>query len=85
MSHSSIKSYLTLWFSKIVLKTSPPEIKSTFRNIEKLKHKIIRLQCHRSFNETCLLNGLLPTYTKEEMCICRAIVKVFNTLAEIST
>jgi len=63
MNFNLIKPYLTKWFSKIVLKVSSPDIKSCFRNIEKLKLKIIRLECHRSFNETCLLNGLLPTYT----------------------
>jgi len=31
--------------------------------VEKLRMKIIKLQCHRSFNETCLINRLLPTYT----------------------
>ena len=32
-------------------------------SIERISLKIIKLSCHLSFNETCLNNNLLPTYT----------------------
>ena len=37
--------------------------KIAFRKIEKLKKKIIKLKCHLQFNETCIINKMLPTYT----------------------
>ena len=34
-----------------------------FRELEKLQLKLVCLVSHRTFNETCLNNDLLPTYT----------------------
>jgi len=60
---SLIKFYATKWLSTIILRKSPLNVKNSFRNLEKLKLKIVKLECHRSFNETCVINELLPTYT----------------------
>ena len=37
--------------------------KIAFRKIERLKNKIIKLKCHLKFNDTCIINKMLPTYT----------------------
>ena len=37
--------------------------KIAFRKIERLQNKIIKLKCNLQFNETCIINKLLPTYT----------------------
>ena len=37
--------------------------KIAFRIIEKLQNEIIKLKSHLQFNETCIINKLLPTYT----------------------
>ena len=34
-----------------------------FRDLEKLNLKLVSLESHRTFNETCINNDLLPTYT----------------------
>ena len=34
------------------------------RKLEKLELKIIRLEGHLEFNQACIRNKLLPTYTK---------------------
>ena len=40
-----------------------------FLELEKLQLKLISLKSHRTFNETCLNNDLLPTYTNIYMYI----------------
>ena len=37
--------------------------KIAFRKIERLQNKIIKLKCHLQFNDTCIINKMLPTYT----------------------
>ena len=37
--------------------------KIAFRKIERLQNKIIKLKCHLQFNETCIINKILPTFT----------------------
>ena len=37
--------------------------KISFKKIERLQNKIIKLKCHLQFNETCIVNKMLPTYT----------------------
>ena len=51
------------WLSLTILRTSSQQIKCDFRKLEKLKIKIVKLKSHLSFNETCKINQLLPTYT----------------------
>ena len=51
------------WLSFISLRTAIPATKLKFRDIEKLRYKLTALQSHLCFNETCLNNNLLPTYT----------------------
>ena len=49
--------------SFIILRISTAEVKSTYRKLERIQLKKVKVQCHLSFNETCLINKLLPTYT----------------------
>ena len=55
--------FLTKWLSFIILKRSNIEIVTCFRKVEGLTTRITKLKSHLSFNETCLINKLLPTYT----------------------
>jgi len=57
------KKFLTVWLSYTILKQSSVEEIIHFRKIEKIKSRLTRLNGHRSFNETCITNKLLPTYT----------------------
>ena len=43
-----------------------------FRELEKLQLKLGSLKTHRTFNETCLNNDLLPAFTNIHIyaCIC---------------
>ena len=59
----SANSFLTFWLSKIIFKTASTSIKSKFRAIEKSSIKLITNQSHLQYNECCLANNLLPTYT----------------------
>lgn len=51
------------WLSKIIIKISNDEIKHHFRNIERTAIRLITNKCHLSFNQCCIINKLLPTYT----------------------
>jgi hypothetical protein len=59
----NINVFLTFWLSKVILKISNNNIKLKFREIEKRSIKLLEVKCHRIFNETCINNNLLPTYT----------------------
>ena len=58
-----INPFLVRWLSFVILKTSTPLVKSEYRKIERIKVKSLKLKCHLAFNETCVINKLLPTYT----------------------
>ena len=58
-----INPFLVRWLSFIILRTSTPQVKREYRKIERSKVKILKLKCHQAFNETCVINKLLPTYT----------------------
>lgn len=56
--------YLIVWLSFVIFKTTKSnEIISIVKKLEKIKLKIIKMACHLKFNETCINNSLLPTYT----------------------
>lgn len=55
--------YFIKWLSFTILKTSPTNIKSKYRVLEKKQLKLTKSICHLKFNETCITNNLLPTYT----------------------
>ena len=55
--------FLTFWTSKIILKVLPPEILDIFRKLERTSKKLLTAKSHRSFNETCFNNDLLPNYS----------------------
>ena len=55
--------YCSFWLSKVIFKLSKDEVKSKYRDIEKLSIKISEIRSHLSFNECCEINGLLPNYT----------------------
>ena len=58
-----VRKHVIFWLSKIVFKNSSPNIKTSFRQLEKNSIKLTNVKAHRLFNETCLNNALLPTYT----------------------
>ena len=60
----TLKDAFTNWLSITALRHIPPDQKSVFRKLEKLELKIIRLEGHLEFNQACIRNKLLPTYTK---------------------
>ena len=59
----TLKDAFTNWLSITALRHIPPDQKSVFRKLEKLELKIIRLEGHLEFNQACIRNKLLPTYT----------------------
>ena len=60
---SIIKKYATKWMSFTAVKYADNNEKIAFIKIERLQNKIIKLKCHLQFNETCIINKMLPTYT----------------------
>ena len=60
---NKIRSFITLWLSRVILRTISPHFKTKLRNIEHLAVKMAETKSHRAFNECCLINNLLPTYT----------------------
>ena len=62
-----IKKVFTHWLSLTSLKSLNPDDKSSFRKLERLETKLIKLKSHLQFNETCLINKLLPTYTNVKL------------------
>ena len=57
------KEYATKWMSFTAFKYADNNEILAFRKIERLQNKIIKLKCHLQFNETCIINKMLPTYT----------------------
>ena len=49
-----LKPYFKLWLSTIIFKISNHEIRSIFRQIEKIAIKLTETQSHLHFNECCL-------------------------------
>ena len=62
-----IKKYASLWLSFTAIKHIPPEVRLLFRRVEKLQQKSEKLTSHLRFNETCIINQLLPTYTNVKL------------------
>ena len=46
-----------------LLFTIPPEKRLIIRNYEKLNKKLIKNKWSKQFNETCLKENILPTYS----------------------
>ena len=67
----TLKDAFTNWLSITALRHITPDQKSVFRTLEKLELKIIRLEGHLEFNQACIRNKLLPTYTNIYVCLCR--------------
>ena len=59
----TLKDAFTKWLSITAFHQILPDQKSVFRKLEKLELKIIRLEGHLEFNQACIINKLLPTYT----------------------
>ena len=60
----SIKDhFLIKWLSFTILRTCDGEVKNRYRKLEKIAVKVIKVRSNLKFNETCLINELLPTYT----------------------
>ena len=55
--------YFSKWLSFTVIKTLQPQQKNWFRKLENSLTKLVKIKNHLKFNETCIKNKLLPTYT----------------------
>ena len=64
-----VKRAVIKWLSRTVFKTSSNDVKRMFRDLEKLNLKLVSLESHRTFNETCINNDLLPTYTNIDIYV----------------
>ena len=62
-SESSIDKYAAKWLSFKIIKFSSLNILNYYRTLEKVSIKKVKLLSHLRFNETCIINNLLPTYT----------------------
>ena len=58
-----MNNIVLLWYSKIVFKLQPDEIKLKFRQLETQKKKVLKIKLHLEFNRICLKEDLLPIYT----------------------
>lgn len=68
LSESSQSNQVIL-LSYSILDSLEENIKSKFRHLEKISIKLIKTINHRLYNETCINNALLPTYTNKNICI----------------
>ena len=55
--------YILLLYSRIILNIQTTEAKICFRKQESAKKKLTKLKLHLEFNELCIKENLLPTYT----------------------
>ena len=62
-TESLLNKIATKWLSRIILRSPNRETLMKYREIEKIKLKMVHISSHLSFNETCIHNKLLPTYT----------------------
>ena len=70
-----IKFFGSLWLSRVIFKVLNQECKKLYRKLERISIKQISARAHRSFNETCLNNKLLPPYTNIQIYISKYIYK----------
>ena len=54
--------YILLWYSRIILNIQT-EAKICFRKLEAAKKKLTKFKFHLEFNELCIQENPLPTYT----------------------
>jgi len=60
---SIVTKILVKWLSLTILRSSNRPTLVLFRELERINIKLEKARSHLSFNETCLNNKLLPTYT----------------------
>ena len=58
-----IDKFVLCWYSKIVFNTLNNSTKLIFRMLETETRKLTAKKLHQKFNEICLKENLLPTYT----------------------
>jgi len=63
-----IKKFLVKWLSLTILRSSNRITLAKFRDLERISIKLEKARSHLSFNETCINNELLPTYTSVVIC-----------------
>ena len=57
----------------------PDELKNLYRNLERVSRKLIMCNWSLKFNRTCLLENLLPKYSKLENCVYENSKPVINS------
>ena len=60
---SAVNKAITKWLSFVILKTCDIQVKNEYRKLERIKLKLEIVKSHLLFNETCVINKLLPVYT----------------------
>ena len=55
-TESLLNKIVTKWMSRIILRSPPRETLMKYREIEKIKMKMVHISSHLSFNETCIQN-----------------------------
>ena len=63
MSESLVNKNIIKWYSYTAFKYSNNEVRSAFKILEKINEKMIKIKSHLEFNNCCIINRLLPTYT----------------------
>jgi hypothetical protein len=58
-----LKIFFTLWLSRVILKLINVRTKAIFRKYEKQMLNLTTIRAHRLFNQCCINNKVLPTYT----------------------
>ena len=58
-----LRSFITKWLSRVILKNASENERKLFRNCEKLQMKLVNVEQHRKFNNECIQHDLLPIYT----------------------
>ena len=62
-----LRRVFTHWLSTVILRLITPECLTLFRKLERCSIKLVKVSAHLRFNETCLNNRLLPTYTNIQL------------------
>ena len=74
-----IYKFAIYWYSKRVFNTHNNSTKLIFRKLETERRKFTEEKLHQKFNEICLKENLLPTYTNIYIYIIIYIyIRYFN-------
>ena len=70
ISENTAEKFVSAWMSFVILRILSEGTKLKFREVEKSALKICLRNSHLSFDETCLNDKLLPTFTNIYVYVC---------------